>query len=83
MKEKNNQIDGKKVEKNNEKLNELKIELLKQVQKRKGIKKEIARILTQTKCSSNTPSKLNRREQRHFRGAQNKIVSKIETKEKK
>lgn len=30
----------------NEKLNELKTELLKQVQKRKGIKKEIARILT-------------------------------------
>jgi len=41
----NKQVENKK-EENESKLNELKIELLKQTQKRKGIKKEIARLFT-------------------------------------
>lgn len=36
----------KEIKVSQEKLNDLKIELLRQVQKRKGIKKEIARVLT-------------------------------------
>jgi ribosomal protein L29 len=43
---KNNKISDKNERMDN--LNELKIELLKQMQKRKAIKKEIARILTYT-----------------------------------
>jgi len=43
-----NKKENKKLDKKESegKMNELKIELLKQTQKRKGIKKEIARLLT-------------------------------------
>jgi hypothetical protein len=43
---------SKKVDKKNSKIDELKLEILKQPQKRKAIKKEIARILTKQNMES-------------------------------